>query len=86
MEENELFTRKIHAGSRTYFFDVKQNQEGTLYLSITESKFQDGNEKPERFRILVYEDKLRDFVSGFKEAIGFIKEKMMDLDGDSPSR
>ena len=78
-EENELFTKKVHAGSRIYFFDVKKNNEGTMYLTITENKFQAENEKPERFRILVYEDKLKDFVSGFKDTLDFIKREMFEV-------
>jgi hypothetical protein len=77
--EEEVFSRKISAGSRNYFFDVKQNEEGTLYLTITESKFQPGVEKPERFRILVYEDKLGDFLSGLREAVDFIKDKILKI-------
>ena len=82
MEENELFTKKVHAGSRIYFFDVKENSEGTLYLTITENKFQAENEKPERFRILIYEDKLKDFVDGFRDALDYIKSQMFNLDDD----
>ncbi len=78
MDENEVFTKKVRAGSRMYFFDVKKNKEGTLYLTITENKFQGENEKPERFRILVYEDKLKDFAKGFKETLDFIKGEMFN--------
>lgn len=77
--EEEIFSRKVIAGSRNYFFDVKQNEEGTIYLTITEAKFQPGVEKPERFRILVYEDKLGDFLSGFREAVNFIKDRIMNI-------
>lgn len=77
--ENELFTRKVYAGSRIYFFDVRRNNDKTLYLTITENKFGNENEKPEKFRILVYEDKLKDFISGFKDSIDFIKNEMFSL-------
>ena len=79
MDDNDLFTKKVHAGSRIYFFDVKKNNEGTVYLTITENKFQGENEKPERFRILIYEDKLKDFVGGFKETLDYIKDKMFSV-------
>jgi hypothetical protein len=78
-EDNELFTKKINAGSRNYFFDVKKNKDGSRYLTITESKFQAEGEKPERFRILVYEDRLKEFVSGFKETLDFIKNEMFEI-------
>lgn len=38
MENKELFTDKITKGNRTYFFDVKRSESGSLYLSVSESK------------------------------------------------
>ncbi len=37
-EREEIFSRAIRAGKRTYFFDVKNTAEGEAYLTITESK------------------------------------------------
>ena len=34
----EIFSRAIRAGKRTYFFDVKQTKGKENYLTITESK------------------------------------------------
>jgi hypothetical protein len=37
-QENEIFTKVLKAGRRTYFFDVRETKAGDYYLTITESK------------------------------------------------
>ncbi len=45
--ENEIFTKVLKAGRRTYFFDVRETKAGDYYLTITESKKNFGeNGKP----------------------------------------
>lgn len=63
----ELFTRTVKAGKRTYFISVKEASNKNKYLTLTESKLVDDN-KFERFRIMVFQDKLGDFASAFAEA------------------
>jgi len=73
--KKELFTRKVVAGSRNYFFDTRKSSDGALYLTITEARYSKGDDKKtERTRIVIYEDKLTDFVKGFEESIAYIKE------------
>ncbi len=38
IRKEEVFSRVIRAGKRTYFFDVKATRSGENYLTITESK------------------------------------------------
>ena len=63
----ELFSRTVKAGKRTYFISVKQASNSNKYLTLTESKLIDEN-KFERFRIMVFQDKLSAFASAFAEA------------------
>ena len=37
-DKNEVLSRAVKAGKRTYFFDVKSTKTGEMYLTITESK------------------------------------------------
>ena len=37
-DKNEIYSQKIKAGKRTYFFDVKSTRSKDYYLTITESK------------------------------------------------
>lgn len=63
----ELFTRMVKAGQRTYFVNVKEAVNGNKYVTITESKRIE-KDKFERFRIMVFQDKIKDFVEALCEA------------------
>jgi len=63
----ELFTRMVKAGQRTYFVNVKEAKNGNKYVTITESKRIE-KDKFERFRIMVFQDKVREFVEAVNEA------------------
>ncbi|QIH32314.1 DUF3276 family protein [Sphingobacterium sp. DR205] len=82
MDNNELFTDKITKGNRTYFFDVKKSENGSLYLSVSESKrADDGFEK---YKILIFEEDIRDFKKVFNRAVKKL-EKLTDLESDKKS-
>jgi len=68
-KRGELFTEKIFSenGSKTYFFNVKENRFGDLFLNIVESSKND-NGKFNRFSIIVFEEDLDIFVNEFKKA------------------
>ena len=63
----ELFNQMVKAGKRTYFVSVKEASNNRKYLTLTESKLVDDN-KFERFRIMVFQDKLGDFANAFADA------------------
>jgi len=69
-ERKELFTEKVVAGRRTYFFDVKETKDGAKYLVISErdSANPDGGNN----RVMVFEDHLQNFYQGMKSALGFL--------------
>lgn len=71
-KKEELFSEKVYAGSRTYFFDVKESIEGIKYLRITESK--KGDKKHKRNQIIIFQEYLDAFVEGFNKVINFIRE------------
>jgi hypothetical protein len=68
---NEIFSEKVVTNRRTYFFDVKETKEGSMYLVIGELT-QIGSEV-ERHRIMVFEESIDLFVEGLDKAIEFIK-------------
>ena len=78
-EIEEIFSKAIRAGRRTYFFDVRSTRAGDYYLTITESKRdfnEDGTPFYKKHKIYLYKE---DFVN-FKEALAeltdyIIKEK-----------
>jgi hypothetical protein len=74
----EVFSKAVRAGKRTYFFDVKATRKNELYLTITESKKKSdsgGNQFFEKHKIFLYKEDFDKFVDGLAEIIEFIKEK-----------
>lgn len=63
----ELFSRMVKAGRRTYFISVKEASNSQKYVTLTESKL-NGDNKFDRFRIMVFQEKLGDFVNALQEA------------------
>ena len=63
----EIFSRTIKSGKRTYFISVKEAVNSHKYVTMTESKLVADN-KFDRHRIMVFQDKLGDFAGAFAEA------------------
>lgn len=70
-EKKELFSEKVRAGSRTYFFDVKESSTGSKYLVISESR--KVGESYEHNRIMIFEEDIQSFSEGLKKALGFMQ-------------
>ncbi|SNZ00244.1 PUR family DNA/RNA-binding protein [Flagellimonas pacifica] len=73
MDQEEIYSKVLRAGRRTYFFDVRSTKAGDYYLTITESKkftHDDGSFHYKKHKIYLYKE---DF-SAFRE----IMEEMMD--------
>ena len=69
-ERKEIFTEKVFAGRRTYFFDAKQSKDGTRYLVISESR-QKGSSY-EHNRVMIFEENLQEFAQGFNKVLQFL--------------
>ncbi|MFP4363395.1 MAG: DUF3276 family protein [Spirochaetia bacterium] len=70
----ELHSETIVIGKRTYFFNVKENRHGDMYLNIVESRKREGQESFERHSILVFKDDMQEFLKGFEKTLKFIQE------------
>ncbi|QID32481.1 DUF3276 family protein [Pampinifervens florentissimum] len=68
MERERLYSKKLNAGKRTYFFDIKKGRDGSAYLVITEQT------EDKKNRLMVFEDKAEAFMSVLQEAVGKMKE------------
>ncbi len=71
--KKDLYTHKLKLGKRTYFFDVKENADGSKYMVITESKTQK-DMTFRRDRIMVYSEYLMEFAENFNKVFGDIKD------------
>ena len=73
----EIYSRVIRAGKRTYFFDVKATRSGEQYLTITESKRRFNNEQGkfyyEKHKLFLYKEDFEKFSRGLGEVIEFIE-------------
>ena len=81
MEENnynvneDIFSKVLRAGRRTYFFDVRETKAGDYYLTITESKKftnEDGTFFYKKHKIYLYKEDFSEFNSSLKETCDFI--------------
>ena len=83
----EIFSKPVRAGKRTYFFDVKATRGRDLYMTITESKRRfddDGNVHYQKHKIFLYREDFRNFEEGFVEAVEKIDELMATGDYRDP--
>lgn len=69
----ELFTTKVTLENRSYFFNVKENRVGDVFLQIVESKIKDGED--DRRAIVVFEDDMQNFLQGMDESLSFIEKE-----------
>lgn len=75
-ESEEIYSKAVRAGKRTYFFDVKATKFNELYLTVTESKRkqnQDGTFYFEKHKIFLYKEDFEKFLDGVNDAIDYIK-------------
>ena len=75
---DEIFSKAVKAGKRTYFFDVKTTRGSDLYITLTESKkrFEKDTNKftYEKHKIFLYKEDFEKFVEGLNETIEKINE------------
>ena len=76
-EREEIFSRTVRAGKRTYFFDVKATRSEENYLTITESKRRFNNDSGkffyEKHKLFLYKEDFEKFANGLNAAIEFIQ-------------
>lgn len=74
-KSQEIFTRILRAGRRTYFFDVRSTRADDYYLTITESKKhtnEDGSAHYKKHKIYLYKEDFEGFKEMFDDATKFI--------------
>lgn len=66
----ELYTNQVNLDNRSYFFNVKENRNGDVFLQIVESKIKEGAD--DRRSIVVFADDMQKFLSGMDSSLSFI--------------
>lgn len=80
-DREEIYSKPVRAGKRTYFFDVKSTRGEDLYITITESKKRfrdDGSYFYEKHKIFLYKEDFEKFVEGINEAIEFVRGNLKE--------
>lgn len=85
MEENktngreEIYSAKVKAGKRTYFFDVKSTRSNDYYLTITESKkrFKEDGFSYEKHKIFLYKEDFNKFLDALTSTIDHVKTELL---------
>ena len=70
----ELFTTQVFLDNRSYFFNVKENRTGDIFLQIVESKSRDG-EDFDRHQIAVFAESMQQFLQGMNKSLAFIEKE-----------
>lgn len=95
MEDNkdksrdEIYSERVRAGKRTYFFDVKSTRSNDYYLTITESKrrFKDDGFVYEKHKIFLYKEDFNKFVEALNETVNHVKNELLpEVDFDEFDR
>ena len=70
---NEVFSWEVYAGkNRTYFYNLKEDKNNELYMTIKEVKYSSDGFK-EVHRIIIFEKDFANFQQGFNNSVSFIK-------------
>lgn len=75
MDQEEIYSKVLRAGRRTYFFDVRSTKAGDYYLTITESKkftHDDGSFHYKKHKIYLYKEDFQSFRENMEEMMDYI--------------
>jgi len=76
-EQNEMYSKVVRAGKRTYFFDIKATKGNDLYITLTESKKsfgEDGDGNYQKHKIFLYKEDFEKFREGLDDVLAKIEE------------
>jgi hypothetical protein len=78
-DREEIFSKKVKAGKRTYFFDIKSTRANDFYITITESKRRTNGDSftYEKHKIFLYKEDFFKFANALNEAVDHVKSDLM---------
>ena len=88
-DRKEIFSERVRAGKRTYFFDVKATRSNDYYLTITESKrrYKDDGYTYEKHKIFLYKEDFNKFLKAMNSAVDHVKNELLpEVDFDKFDR
>ena len=81
-DQEEIYSHRMKAGKRTYFFDVKATRGQDYYLTITESKRRpgadpDGPASYEKHKIFLYKEDFNKFIDALNDAVDYVRDELL---------
>lgn len=78
-DREEIYSKRVRAGKRTYFFDVKSTRSNDYYITITESRrFPQGDGFAyEKHKMFLYKEDFDKFVEALNDAVDHVKTELM---------
>ncbi|HOE83642.1 MAG TPA: DUF3276 family protein [Sphaerochaeta sp.] len=73
-QRGEVFSTRMVKNDRTYFFNVKENIYGDMFLNIVESKGTMDSDKFIRQSIVIYQEDLGEFLKELQKSLDYIKQ------------
>lgn len=86
ISRQEIYSKSVRAGKRTYFFDVKSTRNEEFYLTITESKkkYSDrGQFHYEKHKIFLYREDFDKFLEGLEDVVRYIRDNQPEYLADN---
>ena len=74
---DEVYSEKIRAGKRTYFFDVRATRSNDYYITITESKRRFNGHGYDKHKIFLYKEDFNKFMAALDQTIDHVKTNLM---------
>jgi len=76
-KNENVFSRRVRAGKRTYFFDVKATKSAKdFYIVITESRRLE-DDKYEKFKIFLYKEDFKKFAEALTETVDHVERELL---------
>lgn len=85
-DSGEIYSQRVRAGKRTYFFDIKSTRSNDYYLTITESKkrYKDEGFYYEKHKIFLYKEDFEKFMDALRQTVDHVKTELLpDVDFSS---
>lgn len=74
---DEVYSKRIRAGKRTYFFDVRSTRSSDYYITITESKKRFNGRGYDKHKIFLYKEDFNKFFTSLEETINHVKTELL---------
>ncbi len=78
-DREEIYSKRVKAGKRTYFFDVKSTRSSDYYITITESRRypQGDGFAYEKHKIFLYKEDFDKFIEALKDSVEHVKTELL---------